>query len=262
MPWNYGKTRPELTSNCRQWKRKTATEIQYWPHIVTVLRTPFPRLLDWAYKLETEQTHFSVCKAFPNQNLQKFSGSSRVAICTPQNTQENKSAQHLTFTLRHNDLSFLAFLGDFLAFFFSAKFLFVWRGGPSFQGFQNEKSAQRGSVWDGYRADIRRSFARMSRVKTSVRALKTIEIQAFWRGHPWPESADFHNPNPPNGFPKGFGSDKLWAEFSFPKVLKFRQGGRILDLFVVFLGSFSPKTCSSKWITDSEELFTKSPCFS
>ena len=37
---------------------------------------------------------------------------------------------------------------------------------------------------DGYPADIRGSFARMSRPITSVRALKILEKQAFGRGYP------------------------------------------------------------------------------
>ena len=50
---------------------------------------------------------------------------------------------------------------------------------------KNEKSAQRGSFWDGHPADIRGSFVRISRPKTSVRAVKILEKkQAFRRGHP------------------------------------------------------------------------------
>ena len=49
---------------------------------------------------------------------------------------------------------------------------------------ENEKSAQRGSFWDGYPADIRVSFTRISRPKTSVRALKILGKQAFGRGYP------------------------------------------------------------------------------
>ena len=49
---------------------------------------------------------------------------------------------------------------------------------------KSEISAQRGSFGDGYPADIRRSFARTSRPKTSVRALEMLEKQAFGRGHP------------------------------------------------------------------------------
>ena len=60
-------------------------------------------------------------------------------------------------------------------------------------------SAQRGSFWDGHPADIRGSFARISRPKTSVRVLKILEKQAFGRGYPWPEGADVHDPK---GFPK------------------------------------------------------------
>ena len=49
---------------------------------------------------------------------------------------------------------------------------------------KNEKAAQRGSFWDEYPADIRGSFARIFRPKTSVRAVKILEKQAFRRGHP------------------------------------------------------------------------------
>ena len=67
---------------------------------------------------------------------------------------------------------------------------------------QERKPAQRGSFWDGHPADIRGSFARISRdsrPRTSVRAVKILEKQAFWRGHPWPEGADVHSAK---GFPK------------------------------------------------------------
>ena len=64
---------------------------------------------------------------------------------------------------------------------------------------KNKKSAQRGSFWDGHPADIRGSFARISRPKNSVRAVKILEKQAFRRGHPWPEGADVHGLK---GFPK------------------------------------------------------------
>ena len=57
--------------------------------------------------------------------------------------------------------------------------------GWGFLNIKNEKSAQRGSFRAGYPADIRGSFARISRPKTSVRALKILEKQAFGRGHPW-----------------------------------------------------------------------------
>ena len=49
---------------------------------------------------------------------------------------------------------------------------------------KNEKPAQRGSFWDGCPADIRGSFARISRPKTSVSGVKILEKQAFWRGRP------------------------------------------------------------------------------
>ena len=57
--------------------------------------------------------------------------------------------------------------------------------------------------------------------KTSVRVVKILEKkQAFWRGHPWPEGADVHDPK---GFQK-LRSEKLWAEFSFPKKTRTNEG--------------------------------------
>ena len=44
--------------------------------------------------------------------------------------------------------------------------------------------------------------------------------QAFWRGHPWPEGADVHDPK---GFPKKLRSEKLRAEFSFTNVCQRRR---------------------------------------
>ena len=76
--------------------------------------------------------------------------------------------------------------------------------------FENKKSAQRGSFWDGYPVDIRGSFARISRPKTSVRALKILEKQAFGRGYPWPEGADVQDPK---GFPKNFGQKNFGLNF-------------------------------------------------
>ena len=65
---------------------------------------------------------------------------------------------------------------------------------------KNKKSSQRGSFGGGHSTDIRGSFARISRPKTSVRAVKILEKkQAFQCGHPWPEGADGHDPK---GFPK------------------------------------------------------------
>ena len=52
---------------------------------------------------------------------------------------------------------------------------------------QERKSAQRGRFWDGYPADIRGSFARISRPKTSVRVLKTLEKNKLL-------GADIHDP--------------------------------------------------------------------
>ena len=53
------------------------------------------------------------------------------------------------------------------------------------------------------------SIARISRTKTSVRILETMGKQAFWRGHPWPEGADVHDPK---GFQK-FRSEKFRLNF-------------------------------------------------
>ena len=52
---------------------------------------------------------------------------------------------------------------------------------------KNEKSAQRGSFRAGYPADIRGSFARISRPKTSARALKILEKNKH-------SGADIHDP--------------------------------------------------------------------
>ena len=77
---------------------------------------------------------------------------------------------------------------------------------------KNGQSAQRGSFWDGYPADIRGSFARISRPKTSVRALKILENKHL--------GADIHDPKARTSttlrdFQK-LRSEKLWAGFSFP----------------------------------------------
>ena len=78
--------------------------------------------------------------------------------------------------------------------------------------FKNKISAQRVSFWDGYPADIRGSFARISRPKTSVRALKILENKHL--------GADIHDPKARTSttlrdFQK-LRSEKLWAEFLFP----------------------------------------------
>ena len=71
---------------------------------------------------------------------------------------------------------------------------------PNFWGRSRTKNQpQRGNFWEGHPADIQGSFVRISRPKTSVRAVKILEKQAFRRGHPWPEGADVHDPK---GFPK------------------------------------------------------------
>ena len=80
---------------------------------------------------------------------------------------------------------------------------------------KNEKSAQRGSFLGGHPVDVRGSFARISRPKTSVRAVKILEKK---NKH---FSADIHDPKARTSatlrdFQK-LRSEKLWAEFSFPK---------------------------------------------
>ena len=52
---------------------------------------------------------------------------------------------------------------------------------------KNEKSAQRGSFWDGHPADIRGSFARISWPKTSVWAVQILEKNQHF-------GADIHDP--------------------------------------------------------------------
>ena len=80
--------------------------------------------------------------------------------------------------------------------------LFSGRGQNRFFGDFFPISGRRpeiGVLGDGRPADVRGSFARISRPKTSVRAVKILKKQAFRRGHPWPEGADVHDPK---GFPK------------------------------------------------------------
>ena len=78
--------------------------------------------------------------------------------------------------------------------------------------FKNEKLAQRGSFRDGYPVDIRKSFARISRAKTSARALETLENKHF--------GADIHDPKARTSTTlrgcQELRSEKLWAEFLFP----------------------------------------------
>ena len=73
---------------------------------------------------------------------------------------------------------------------------------------KNGKSAQRGSFWDGHVADIWGSFARISRPKTSVRALE--KNKHF--------GADVYDPK---GFPKFFGQ----INFGLNSVLKMLWEG-------------------------------------
>ena len=52
------------------------------------------------------------------------------------------------------------------------------------QKYKNKKSAQRVSFWDGYPADIRGSFARISRPKNFGQGAHNPGKEAFGRGHP------------------------------------------------------------------------------
>ena len=85
--------------------------------------------------------------------------------------------------------------------------------GGSAPKFKNEKSAQRGSLGDGHPADVRGSFTRISRPKTSVRAVKILENKHF--------GTDIHDPKARTSTTLGdfqkLWSEKLWAEFSSPK---------------------------------------------
>ena len=87
--------------------------------------------------------------------------------------------------------------------------------------FKNETSAQRGSFWDRHPEDIRGSFARISRPKTSVRAVEILENKHL--------GADIHDPKARTSttlrdFQKRR-SEKLWAGFSFPIFFKGRIKG-------------------------------------
>ena len=87
---------------------------------------------------------------------------------------------------------------------------------------KNEISTQRGSFWDGHPADIRGSFARISRPKTSVRAVKILEKKGIWarismtrrRGRPRPE-----------GISKNFGQKNFGLNF---RSLKMRLDARLV----------------------------------
>ena len=85
---------------------------------------------------------------------------------------------------------------------------------PLQKSYENENSAQRVSFWDGYPADIRGSFARIFRPKTSVRALKILENKHL--------GADIHDPKARTSTTlrdfRKLRSEKLWAEFSFPNI--------------------------------------------
>ena len=77
---------------------------------------------------------------------------------------------------------------------------------------KNEKSAQGGSFWHGYPANIRGSFAQIARPKTSVRAFEILENKHL--------GADVHDPKARTSttlrdFQK-LRSEKFWAEFPFP----------------------------------------------
>ena len=102
------------------------------------------------------------------------------------------------------------------------------------QSFKNENSAQRGSFWDGYPADIRGSFARMSWRKTSVRALKIVEQNKHL-------GADIHDlkvrtSTTLRDFHR-LRSEKLWAEFSFPNLRNPRHINPFARLQKIFLGA-------------------------
>ena len=62
-------------------------------------------------------------------------------------------------------------------------------------------------------------FARISRPKTSVRAAKSWKKQTFWRGHPWPESTDVHDPK---GFPQT-SVRKTLGRISFPNTFEYHD---------------------------------------
>ena len=82
--------------------------------------------------------------------------------------------------------------------------------------FQATKTAQRGGFWDGYLVDIQGSFARISRPKTSVRALEILKKEQH-------VGVDIHDPKARTSTSlrdlQKLRSEELWAEFSFPNFI-------------------------------------------
>ena len=91
---------------------------------------------------------------------------------------------------------------------------------------KNEKSAQRGSFWDGYPADIRGSFARISWPKTSVRGTQNAGKTSTWartsmtrrRGRPRPQ-----------GTSKNFGQKNFGLNFRSLKQARNKKRDRGRD---------------------------------
>ena len=84
-----------------------------------------------------------------------------------------------------------------------------WRKAMVF--IKNGKSVQRGSYWDGHPANIPGSFARMSRPKTSVRAVKILAKKNKHFG------ADIHDPKARTSttLRSGFSKPRFWGTYDY-----------------------------------------------
>ena len=92
----------------------------------------------------------------------------------------------------------------------------------SYPRFKNEKSAQRGSFWDGYPADIQGSFARTSRPKTSVRVLGILEKTCIWART---STTQRHGRPRPQWISKNFGQKNFGLDFRSLEMLSEGGGG-------------------------------------
>ena len=109
------------------------------------------------------------------------------------------------------------------------KFFFLWRRSFSFSGQERKLSPKRKFLGTDIPWTSGGSFARISRPKTSVRAVKILEKNKHF-------STDIHDPNARTSttlkdFQK-LRSIKLWAGFSFPTWgLSWAQNFRVFDFF-------------------------------
>ena len=111
---------------------------------------------------------------------------------------------------------------------------------------KNEKSAQRESFWDGHPADIRGSFARMFRSKTSPNRSgrsKSMKNKHF--------GTDIHGPKARTSMTlwdfQKLRAEKLWAESSFPNCrqskIMFQLWGKKKPINIKNCGGTHPSVC-------------------